>query len=113
MTIYKIVDPDEWAEAAALGRYAGSAKDREDGYLHFSTAAQLCGTLAKYYANATMLMLVSIDETRLTTNLRYEPARDGDLFPHLYEPLPLSAVIWAEPITRGDNGAFVLPGLGA
>lgn len=113
MTIYKIVDPDEWAEAETLGRYAGSAKDREDGYLHFSTAAQLSGTLAKYYANATALMLVAIDETRLRANLRYEPARDGDLFPHLYEPLPLSAVIWAEAISRGNDGAFALPGLGA
>lgn len=110
MTIYKIVDPTEWAQAAGHDFYAGSALDRKDGFLHFSTAAQLSGTLAKYYAQAASVMLVAIDETRLGADLRFEPSRDGDLFPHLYAELPLSAVVWAEEVARGNDGAFLLPG---
>jgi len=41
--------------------------------------------------------------------LRYEPSRNGALFPHLYGTLPLAFVKWARPIARGRDGHFVLP----
>jgi uncharacterized protein (DUF952 family) len=94
--IYKIVHAPEWA--AASGNYMGSDKDRDDGFLHFSTAEQIPGTLARHYAGVPDLVLVAVDETALGMALKYEPSRDGALFPHLYGPLPLSAVTWARPI---------------
>jgi uncharacterized protein (DUF952 family) len=105
--IYKIVHAAEWA--AASGNYAGSAKDRADGFLHFSTAEQIPGTLARYYADADDLVLVAVDADALGAALKFEPSRDGALFPHLYAPLPLSAVRWVRAITRDAQGAFVLP----
>jgi len=107
MLIFKIVDRDEWA--AARGEYMGSAKDRADGFLHFSTAEQIPGTLARYYVDADDLVLVAVDADTLGTALKFEASRDGALFPHLYMPLPLSAVKWARAIKRGAQGAFVLP----
>lgn len=107
--IYKICHAGEWAAAEARGIYAGSAKDREDGFLHFSTREQLAGTLARYYADATDLVLVAVDPAALGEALKWEPSRDGALFPHLHDTLPLSAVRWSAPIARGAGGTFTLP----
>ena len=63
--IYKIADKDEWAAAEAAGTYDGSANDRADGFIHFSKAEQVAGTLAKYYAGAEGLVLAAIDEAGL------------------------------------------------
>lgn len=109
MLIFKIVHRDEWDAAKHADHYDGSAKDRADGFLHFSTAKQLMGTLQKYYAAENNLLLVAADEELLGAALKYEPSRDGALFPHLYGPLPVSAVKWARGITRDGNGGFVLP----
>jgi uncharacterized protein (DUF952 family) len=107
--IFKIVHRDEWDAAKDAGHYDGSAKDRADGFLHFSTAKQLMGTLQKYYAAEKDLVLVAVDEELLGAALKYEPSRDGALFPHLYGPLPVSAVKWVRGITRDANGGFALP----
>ena len=107
--IYKICHAGKWVAAAARGAYAGSAKDREDGFLHFSTREQLAGTLARYYADATDLVLVAVDPEALGEALKWEPSRDGALFPHLYAPLPLSAVRWSAPIARDADGTFTVP----
>lgn len=107
MLIYKICPQAEWAQAET--GYAGSAKDREDGFIHFSTAEQVPGTLAKYYADADDLLLVAVDPKALGDLLRYEPSRDGALFPHLYGTLPLTCVCWVKPISRGDDGGFRVP----
>jgi len=105
--IFKIVHAGEWTDAG--GAYNGSAKDRADGFLHFSTAGQLMGTLTRYYAGAGDLLLVAVDESALGTALKYEPSRDGELFPHLYGALPPEAVRWVRPIGRDREGAFQLP----
>jgi uncharacterized protein (DUF952 family) len=107
MLIFKICHAAEWRDAGH--EYAGSAKDRADGFLHFSTAEQLAGTLARYYADADDLVLVAVDSEALGAALKFEPSRDGAPFPHLYGALPASAVKWVRPITRDGTGAFVLP----
>lgn len=110
MLIFKIVHAAEWAQAT--GAYDGSAKDRADGFLHFSTAEQLMGTLTRHYAVADDLLLVAVDTQALGPALQYEASRDGALFPHLYGALPLHAVRWVRPIDR-VQGSFVLPQLTA
>ncbi len=105
--IFKIVHAAEWTRVGDA--YAGSEKDRADGFLHFSTAAQLMGTLTRYYADADDLLLVAVDGAALGAALKYEPSRDGALFPHLHGTLPREAVRWVKPISRDARGAFVLP----
>jgi uncharacterized protein (DUF952 family) len=109
MFIYKICHQPEWAQAVRDGIYAGSAKDNEDRFMHFSKAEQLMGTLARFYADADDLVLVAVQAELFGEHLKYEPSRDGDLFPHVYGVLPLSFVQWARPITRDATGGFVLP----
>jgi uncharacterized protein (DUF952 family) len=107
--IFKICHSFEWREAEAVGAYRGSAKDRADGFMHFSTAEQLVGTLTRYYADAQDLVLVAVDAAALGPALKFETSRDGALFPHLYGALPLTAVKWVRDIGRNADGGFVLP----
>jgi uncharacterized protein (DUF952 family) len=108
--IFKLVPRAEWE--AESGDYHGSAHDRADGFLHFSTAAQLPQTLRLYYADADDLMLVAVDAAALGAALRWDhSASRGEDFPHLYSALPCDAIKWARSITRGSDGQFILPAL--
>ncbi len=95
MMIYKIVPAALWREAEATGAFAGSPVDQQDGFIHFSTADQLTETARKHFAGQQDLLLVTVDAEQLV--LRWEPSRGGQLFPHLYGSLPLSAVLTVEP----------------
>lgn len=104
-TIYKICDAPAWREAERDGVYRGSADDSRDGFIHFSTAEQLAGTLARHYAGKQGLLLIAIDADKLGPALRWEPSRGGALFPHLYGDLGLGAVLGVCSIpTRADGG---------
>ena len=94
MTIYKIVPAALWREAEEAGSFTGSPVDLQDGYIHFSTAEQLQETAAKHFAGQTDLLLVAVDAEQL--EVRWEPSRAGALFPHLYQDLPMSAVVSVE-----------------
>ena len=108
-TIYKICDQGSWHEAESGKRYLGTPDDARDGFIHFSTAAQLAETAAKHFAGATELMLVAVDAGKLDGNLKWEVSRNGELFPHLYAPLPLAAVLWARPLPDEVAGRRHLP----
>src|SRR5689334_24806933 len=108
--IFKIVPRAEWE--AESGDYHGSAHDRADGFLHFSTAPQLAETLRRYYAGQDDLMLVAVDAAALGAALKWEhsPSR-GEDFPHLYGALSRDTVKWARAIGKDAGGEFVLPPL--
>ena len=110
--IYKICSEALWREAERTGVFAGAAIDLEDGYIHFSTAAQAPETAARHFAGQGDLVLVAIDAGALGDGLRWEPSRGGDLFPHLYGPLRLDAVRWVRPLPLGPDGRHVFPELG-
>jgi uncharacterized protein (DUF952 family) len=113
MVIYKIIGSDEWREAAAAGVFAGAAVDRADGFIHFSTAGQAAETAAKWFANREDLTLAAVDAEALGADLHWEPSRGGALFPHLYAPLPMSAVVWSRPLPLGADGRHVFGSLEA
>ncbi len=107
--VYKVVGADEWREAQAAGVYRGSADDVRDGFIHFSTADQLPGTLAKHFSGQDGLFLVAVYAAALGDKLVWEPSRRGELFPHLYSALPIETSLWTTPITLGSDGAHELP----
>jgi uncharacterized protein (DUF952 family) len=110
-TIYKICERKQWADAEREGSFRGSAVDYADGYIHFSTAAQAPGTAGKHFAGMTDLVIVAVDADALGKALKWEPSRGGAVFPHLYAPLPLTAVRWVKPIRMDDDGRHMLPRL--
>jgi uncharacterized protein (DUF952 family) len=111
--IFKIAGAADWRAAEAGGVFAGAGVDLSDGYIHFSTAEQVAETAAKWFAGRDDLMLVAIDADALGAALRFEPSRGGALFPHLYAPLPLSAVRWRRPLPLGPDGRHAFGSLDA
>ena len=111
--VFKVCRDRDWRAAVASGGYSGSAADRQDGFIHLSAAHQLAGTLARHYAGQADLVLIAVSAARLGGALRWEPSRGGDLFPHLYAPLPVAAALQTWPIAAGFDGVHVLPDLAA
>ncbi len=108
-TIYKIVPEALWKPARQAGVFEGAAIDLSDGYIHFSTAAQVRETAARHFAGQTDLLLVAVDGAMLGDALKYEASRGGDLFPHLYANLPLDAVLWERPLPLDASGRHQFP----
>ncbi|MGG5820495.1 DUF952 domain-containing protein [Falsiroseomonas sp. HW251] len=110
--VYTLVRGAEWREAERVGEYRGSADDARDGFLHFSTAAQVRESAAKHRRGEADLWLVEADAARLGDALRWEPASGGKrpgLFPHLYGPLPIGAVLSATRLVVKPDGTHDFP----
>ena len=109
--IYKILTRAEWSAAQAAGAFAGSAVDHADGYIHFSTSAQAGETARRHFAGQADLVVLEVEAGELGQALVWEPSRGGDLFPHLYGPLPAGKVIAVHEAPLGADGIPVLGGL--
>lgn len=92
-TAYKILTAAQWTQFQADGIFNGAPIDLADGYIHLSSADQLQGTLDKHFEGAPGLVIVEVDLGRLEQLVRWETSRGGALFPHIYGPLPMSAVV--------------------
>ncbi|SDD83252.1 Uncharacterized conserved protein, DUF952 family [Paracoccus isoporae] len=104
MMIYKIFRGPEWQQLERDGSTSGAPVDLADGYIHFSTAETLRGTLEKHFAGEDGLSLLACDAEMLGSELRWEPSRGGVLFPHLYRALRRNEVIWQRPLPLGPDG---------
>jgi len=102
--IYKITSESLWASAQAAGVFEGAPVDLADGFIHFSTADQVQETADKHFTGQTDLLLAAFDADALGEALRWETSRGGQLFPHLFAPLPTSAAAWVRPIPLGADG---------
>jgi len=109
MLIYKVFRADEWATLQADGKTDGAPIDVTDGYIHFSTAETVAETVTKYFADVEGLVLLAVEADTLEP-LKWEPARAGVLFPHLYRQLAMDDVVWAKPLPLVD-GAHQFPAL--
>ena len=105
--LYKILTSAEWRDALGNGVFKGSAVDRRDGFIHLSAGHQLRQTAARHFAGQEALVLVGFAEGDLE-NLKWEPSRGGDLFPHVYGAIPtrLAASVCPLPL---DNGTHRFP----
>ena len=109
--IYHICRRTEWEAAKDMGYYSGSSQDEEDGFIHFSTSAQVVESAARHRAGQKGLVLLVVNPRLLGTALRWEPARSGGLFPHLYGRLPVAAVRAAHDLPLAEDGRHVFPAL--
>ncbi|HEX7839287.1 MAG TPA: DUF952 domain-containing protein [Kofleriaceae bacterium] len=105
-----------WEAARAAGSYRDPSLERE-GFIHCSTPAQAVGTADRYFRGRDDLVLLCIDESRLT-DVRHEPPaviggapdpRAGEWFPHVYGPIALDAVVRVVPFPCDPDGGFTLP----
>lgn len=108
MLIFKVFRRPEWDELARLGHTQGAPVDRRDGFVHFSTAQQLPGTLEKHFAGETGLVLLAIEVGANERWLKWEASRGGERFPHLYRDLELTDVLWNRELPA-DPAEWALP----
>lgn len=104
----------DWERARASGTYDRSTIDTslaEEGFIHCSFPDQLQATADRYYRGRDDIVLLRIDPTRLTVEVRVEPASSGELFPHVYGPVDVGAVVSAQPVPLGTGGRLDLTGL--
>jgi uncharacterized protein (DUF952 family) len=107
--IYKICARPLWEYAEKTGVFMGAEIDLTDGYIHLSTDQQVAQTLSLHFAGQTDLLLIEVDANGL--DITWETSRGGQLFPHLYDSLSLSAVSAIWPLALGSNSMHILPPL--
>lgn len=103
-SIFKILRPDEWRTFSSARRFEGSADDVRDGFIHFSTATQVAGTLSRHFASEAEVVILRVARARLGDALRWEPSRQGALFPHLYRALRMEEVAETWTLKREADG---------
>ena len=109
--IYKICPASAWHEAERQGVYRGSPDDIRDGFIHFSSAAQVAETATRHFSGQTGLLLVAVEAAALGDALRWERSRNDQLFPHLYGELDPGAVTAVHEIGLGSDGTHDIPEL--
>ena len=108
--VYKILTPGEHEAFTRAGSFAGAPVDLADGFIHLSAGPQVAGTLDRHFSGQSGLVLVAVDLSLLDPAVvRWEPSRGGQLFPHLYAPLPIGAVVATAPVARTADGGVDLP----
>jgi uncharacterized protein (DUF952 family) len=112
--IFHIARQREWELAVTEGEYRRSTLDRslsEEGFVHCSTRGQVAATAQRHYADETApLVLLTIDVDRLDVDVVHENLSGGEeLFPHVYGPIPITAVVRVDRFERDRGGAFPTP----
>jgi len=107
--IYHICQADEWVDAEVGGTYFGSSQDREDGFIHFSSALQVVDSAAKHRAGQDNLILLEVDPNKLGSALKWEVSRNGAKYPHLYGNLPITAVERSFRLRIGPGESHLFP----
>jgi len=108
--IYKIASREVFDASLKTGAFAGMPVDLKDGYVHFSTAAQLAETLRLHFAGQSGLVVFAIRLADLGPGIRWEPSRGDQLFPHLYGTLPMSIAARTATLEIAADGSVTLPG---
>jgi uncharacterized protein (DUF952 family) len=109
--VYHMCPAEAWEAAKQIGTYRGTVDDRRDGFIHFSTAEHIVESARRHRSGQGGLLLIAVEDVRLGCRLRWEPSRDGDLFPHLYGALDPAEAASIRPLPLGPDGLHVFPPL--
>lgn len=107
--IFHLCRRGDWLAALESRSYRGTGDDLRDGFLHFSTRQQVAESAARHRAGIADLLLIGVAASTLGEALKWQPSRAGQLFPHLYGPLPTDLAIRVEDLPIGDGGEHVFP----
>jgi glutathione S-transferase len=110
--MYHLALAADWSAALVEGDYRVSSIGRrldEVGFIHCSFAGQLRRVADAYYRGREDVVLLSIDASKVMSPIREENTEGGsELYPHVYGPLNLDAVIDSRALTTAPDGALVL-----
>ncbi len=106
---YKVLTRAQWTAFREDGTFTGAPVDIADGYIHLSARDQVMETVARHFAGQDDLVLAMIDLPALGGAVKWEASRGGALFPHVYGPIPMSAVTTKATLRLGPDGRHVFP----
>jgi uncharacterized protein (DUF952 family) len=106
-TILHITSRQQWEEAQKKGEYRHPSLDK-DGFIHCSKLSQVVQVANEMYWGRTGLVILEIDETRVTPKVKHE-AGDRDEYPHIYGALNVGAVKSVHDFVPRVDGTFSLP----
>jgi uncharacterized protein (DUF952 family) len=115
--IYHITSRTAWNEARERGDYRAESLETE-GFIHCSTETQVVPVAEKYYKGQNNLLLLVVEPALLSSDLKWEPpsggapppgVAEGELFPHIYGPINLEAVIQVIDLESNPDGKYGFP----
>ncbi len=107
--IVHITTRSAWERAFPMGRFE-PASLAEDGFIHLSDVEQVAAVANAAFAGQCDLVLLCVAVDRLAAPLRYESGDPGgELFPHLYGPLDVDAVVAVVPFVEEGGKGFIVP----
>jgi uncharacterized protein (DUF952 family) len=90
--IYHVTQKAAWEKALQNGSYEAPSLHTE-GFIHASAINQVTGVLERYFENQPNLVLLHIDENKLTSPVKYQLATSvEEIFPHIFGPININAV---------------------
>lgn len=107
--LYKVLAKSEWESAVESGSFSGCGIDLTDGFIHLSDGGQVVSTVQRYFANQSGLLLITFDSSQFATDLKWEPSRDGALFPHVYGEIPTDSAVDVWSLGIDKDGKHVFP----
>lgn len=117
--IFHITSRSDWREALQRGDYRAESLETE-GFIHCSTDVQVLPVAEKYYPGQRNLLVLQIDPARLSPELKWEPpsggappagVAEGELFPHVYGPIDLDAIVKIFDLETNADGKHNIPAL--
>ena len=93
--IYHIAFRVHWKAAIAAGEYRPPSL-ADEGFIHAcGDEAQMLRTAGRLFPDRTDLLALDIEVARLpaASPVLREPARSGEIYPHVYGPVNLAAVV--------------------
>jgi uncharacterized protein (DUF952 family) len=103
--IYHIVLGEAW-ESMGEGSVRPASLEGE-GFIHCSYGDQVARVANQFYADQKDLVVLAIDADGLGPLVRDEPAETGERFPHVFGPIPRSAICCVRRLGRGPSGRWV------
>ena len=104
--IYHLARRSEWEEAGSTGPYRAGSLDQE-GFIHASRdEEQMLGVANRLFAGMEDVLVLDVDTDRLTSPVKHEPSRSGEIYPHIYGPIKLDAVVGVRPLIADAQGKF-------
>ena len=115
--IYHITFPEAWRVALQRGEYRAESLETE-GFIHCSTRSQILPVAEKFFQGRGTLLLLMMDPARLASEMKWETPSgggpppgvpEGDMFPHVYGPINLDAVVNVFDLEANPDGKHILP----
>ncbi|GGE85420.1 DUF952 domain-containing protein [Priestia taiwanensis] len=106
--IIKIIRPIDWEKAQNIGEIIESSLTTE-GFIHCSYEYQVPNTAAKHFSEEERILLLVVNEQKVSETLKVELAKNGEYYPHIFAPISIHAIENVFTVLKQKDGTFPFP----